>query len=145
MGKKLTDSAQNKMQKMTTMFQKQIKFPERALKPGDTFTESLPMTDMGLKANNDMKMDARVTYKLISISDGKAYFDIVPNFNMSVSIKNVIINVTGAGTGKMVYSIKDNFPLSKEGTFDVKIKVTSEKINVDGTAVITTGYTAAIN
>jgi hypothetical protein len=145
MGKKITDSAQRKMQQMMSVFQKQIKFPEKALKPGDSFTEGAPITNMPVKGNSNMTMDAKVTYKLISIADGKAYFDMSPVFNMEFSIKNTSVNITGTGTGKMVYSIKDNFPLSKDGTFDLKIKVTSEKINANATALITTNYTSTIN
>jgi hypothetical protein len=90
-------------------------------------------------------MDAGVTYKLVSISDGKAYFDLVPNFSMNFSIKKIAVSVTGTGTGKLVYSIKDNFPLSKQINFDMKIKVTSDKLNVDGTATITTSSNTVIN
>jgi len=94
---------------------------------------------------SDMKMDAGITYKLVSISDGKAYFDLVPNLNMSITVKNVAVNMTGTGSGKMVYSINDNFPLSRDVNFNMKIKVVSEKINVDGTAAITMSSNTVIN
>ena len=145
MGKKLDDSTEKKMQQMMTMIQKQIKFPEKALKPGDTFTESMPIGNIPIKGGSDVKADAGVTYKLISISDGKAYFDMIPHFSMSFGMKTLSVNITGDGSGKMVYSIKDNFPLSKDATFNMKIKVTSDKVNVDATAVITSDYTATIN
>jgi len=148
-GKKANDTTQKKMQKMMDLVQKQIQFPEKPLKPGDSFTQSMPMNmpmNMpGGSGNNDIKIDAGVTYKLISISDGKAYFDMVPNFSMNFKIKNTSVSVTGTGTGKMVYSIKDNYPLSKDANFTMKIKVTSEKLNVDATAAITTSYTSTIN
>lgn len=69
----------------------------------------------------------------------------VPTFSMDLKIKNTTVNVTGTGTGKMVYSVKDSFPLSKEGTFNMKIKVNSPKFNVEGTAVVTSDYTCTIN
>ncbi|MFI5160347.1 MAG: hypothetical protein ACHQHN_03675 [Sphingobacteriales bacterium] len=145
MGKKLDDSTQKKTQQMMTMLQKQIKFPEKALKPGDSFTENIPMGNIPMKGGSDVKAEGGVTYKLISISDGKAYFDMTPHFSMSFVIKTLSVNLTGEGAGKMVYSIKDNFPVSKEGTFSMKVKVTSDKVNVDATAEVTTSYTAAVN
>jgi hypothetical protein len=145
MGKKLDDSTEKKMQQMMALVQKQIKFPEKALKPGDTFTESSPLGNLPIKGGSDVKAEAGVTYKLVSISDGKAYFDMIPHISMSFGMKTLSVNITGEGSGKMVYSIKDNFPLSKDATFNMKIKVTSDKINVDATAVITSSYTAAVN
>jgi hypothetical protein len=145
MGKKLDDSTEKKMQQMMTMLQKQIKFPERPLKPGDTFTESAPIGNIPIKGGSDVKAEAGVTYKLVSISDGKAYFDMIPHFSMAFGIKTLSVNISGEGSGKMVYSIKDNFPLSKDATFNMKIKVTSDKVNVDATAVITSSYTATVN
>jgi hypothetical protein len=143
-GKKVTDSTEKKMKQMMNLFQKQIQFPDKALKPGDTFTQGSPM-DIPIKEGQSIHIDAGVTYKLVSISDGKAYFDLIPNFSMNLQIKTVAINISGTGTGKMVYDIKNNFPLSKEGTLNMKLKETSDKLNVDATAVITTKYTATIN
>ncbi|MEO6849740.1 MAG: hypothetical protein ABI203_11995 [Mucilaginibacter sp.] len=144
MGKKVTDSMAKKMQPMMDMVQKQIQFPDKPLKPGDTFTQGAPM-NIPLGKDNNIKINAGVTYKLVSISDGKAYFEMVPSFSMDFSMQKVAVSISGTGTGKMVYSIKDNFPLSKEGTIDMKMKVTSDKFNLDGTAVITTSYTGTIN
>jgi hypothetical protein len=143
-GKKMSDSTEKKMQQMMDLVQKQIKFPDRPLKPGDSFTQGSPM-NIPMGSDNNIKMEGGITYKLVSISAGKAYFDMIPNFSMDFKVKTVSINVTGTGTGKMVYSIKDNFQLSKEGAFNMKIKVTSNKLNVDGSAVITSNYSCAIN
>ena len=143
-GKKIVDSTEKKMQQMMDLFQKQVQFPEKPLKPGDTFTQGSPM-DIPVAQGQSMHIDAGITYKLVSISDGKAYFDMVPNFSMNFQIKTIIINVSGTGTGKMVYDVKNNFPLSKEGTINMKIKETSDKLSVDGTAVINTKYTGTIN
>ncbi|WP_426669830.1 hypothetical protein ACPPVU_01045 [Mucilaginibacter sp. McL0603] len=143
-GKVVVDSTEKKMQQMMDLFQKQIQFPDKALKPGDTFTQGSPM-DIPMTQGQPIHIDAGITYKLVSISGGKAYFDMIPNFGMNFQIKAVSINVSGTGTGKMVYDIKNNFPISKEGTINMKIKVTSDKLNVDGTAVINTKYSCTIN
>jgi hypothetical protein len=143
-GKVVVDSTEKKMQQMMDLFQKQIQFPDKALKPGDTFTQSSPM-DIPITQGQSIHIDGGVTYKLVSISDGKAYFDLVPNFSMNFQIKTVTVNVSGTGTGKMVYDVKNNFPLSKDGIINMKIKVTSNKLNVDGTAVVNAKYSCTIN
>lgn len=144
-GKAIADTAEKKMQQMMGMIQKQIQFPDKPLKPGDTFTQGSPMTIPLDKNGNDIKVNAGVIYKLVSISDGKAYFELTPNFSLNFQIKDINVAMSGSGTGKMVYSIKDSFPLSKEGNINMKIKVTSTKINVDGTAAITSKYDCTIN
>lgn len=144
-GKKASDSTQKSMQQMTNMLQRQIKFPETPMKPGDSFTQTMPINVPIKKGGGNIKVDASITYKLTSISDGKAYFDMTPAFSMNASVKKINIDMSGTGSGKMVYSIKDNFPISKEGTFNLKLKVTSDKVNVDGTAVVTSSSTTVIN
>jgi len=144
-GKKVSDSTQKSMQQMMQMLQRQIKFPEKPMKPGDSFTQTMPFNMPMKGGTGDIKVEASVTYKLNSISNGKAYFDMTPSFNMNFDIKKVSVNMSGTGTGKMVYSIKDNFPVSKDGSFNLKLKVTSEKVNVDGTAVITSTTTTVVN
>lgn len=144
-GKAVADTAQQKMQQMMTMLQKQIQFPDKSLKPGDSFTQGAPMNIPVGKDGSNAKVDAGVTYKLVSIADGKAYFDMIPNFSLNFQVKDISVDMSGAGTGKMVYSIKDNFPLSKEGNINMKIKVTSPKVHVDGTATVTSKYDVTIN
>ena len=144
MGKKVTDTVEKHMQQMMDLVQKQIQFPDKPLKPGDSFTQGMPL-NIPISAGNNIQMNAGMTYKLVSISDGKAYFDMVPNFSMDFKMKGVAVSFSGTGTGKMVYSIKDNFPISKEGTFNMVLKVNAGKVNVDGTAVITSNYIGTIN
>ncbi|MBS1521330.1 MAG: hypothetical protein JST50_10055 [Bacteroidetes bacterium] len=144
-GKAVADSAQKKMEQMMNMMQKQIQFPDKPLKPGDSFTQGGPMNIPVGKEGNSVKVDMGITYKLVRIADGKAYFDMIPNFNMNLQIGKVSADMSGTGTGNMVYSIKDSFPISKVGTVNIKIKVTSPKINVDGTAVATSKYDCVIN
>jgi len=144
-GKKASDSSQNSMKQMMSMVQRQIQFPTGAMKPGDTFTQNMPISIPMKGAKGDLKIDASVTYKLNNIADGKAYFDVMPKFSMNMDIMKIAVNLSGNGTGKMVYSIKDNFPLLRSGTFNATIKVTSAKLNVYGTAMINSSSTTVIN
>lgn len=144
-GKRVNDSTEKKMQKMLDFVQNQIKFPEKPMKPGDSFTQSVPINvPVGGKENN-LKIDASVTYKLIKIEDGKAYFDLTNNVNVNFQMKQINAAITGTGAGKMVYSIKDNYPVSKDATINLKIKLTSDKINADGKIDVTSSYTGSVN
>jgi DNA recombination protein RmuC len=113
----------------------QINSPDKPLKPGDSFTQRAPMNIPVGKDSTSAKIDASVTYKLIKIADGKAYFDMIPNFSLNVLAGKASVNMSGTGTGTMVYSIKDDFPLSKEGNINLNIKVVTPKVNIDGTIV----------
>jgi len=144
-GKKADDSTKNQMKQMMELFQKKIQFPAKAMKPGESFTQTTPMNLPMGKNGGNINVNYSTTYKLVSISDGKAFFDVVPNFSMDFSIQKIAINMSGTGLGKMVYSIKDNFPISNEGNFTLKLKVTSAKVNVDATGDIKTSSTTVIN
>lgn len=145
-GKAIADSAQQNMQQSIDIVQRQIKFPDKPLKPGDSFTQGAPMNIPIKKDGSSIaKIDAGITYKLIKIADGKAYFDLIPNFHLNIEVGKVSVDMNGTGTGSMIYSIKDNFPLSKESNITMRVKVTSPKVNVDGTAVVTSKYDCVIN
>jgi hypothetical protein len=144
-GKAVADSAQKKMEQMMNMVQKQIQFPDKPLKPGDTFTQGGPLDLPAGKNGGDVKITFGTTYKLVKIEGDKAYFDLTPTFSMNMQMKNISVDMSGTGTGKMVYSIKDNFPISKEGNINMNIKVTSPKVNVAGTALVTSKYDCVIN
>lgn len=144
-GKAANDSTKKKSQQMMSFFQKQIQFPDKPMKPGDTFTQTVPVNVPAGKGGNNINVSFSTTYKLTSISDGKAYFDVVPNLSMTLTLKNMSINMSGTGTGKMVYSIKDNYAISHDGNFDMKVKMTSAKVNVDGNATVTATSTTVVN
>ncbi len=143
-GKGGNDTSQIKMQQMINLVQKEIKFPEKPMKIGDSFSQDFPIPIPILNEGNN-KINAGITYKLISVSDGKAFFDVVHSLSINFNIKETTINLTGRGTGKMVYSIKDNFSLSQDIIYDLKVKVASTKFNVDGSAAINLNYIYKIN
>ena len=70
---------------------------------------------------NNMDLNSEVVYKLVSIADGNANFDVQQSMNMSVPIAGATVNISGDGTGKMVYSIKDNFATDYNTTINLKV------------------------
>jgi hypothetical protein len=141
------DTSQKAISGMLNSLQNQIKFPDRPLKVGDTFTQDAPMnlpTTSKINAG-DSKTSVKSTYKLTSIADGKAYFDVTQTMDIEVSVKMVKVVLTGDGSGKLVYVVKDNFPASFNDTMNMKINVVAGTTVVDGTAVITLASTHTIN
>ena len=143
-GKKMNDSTEKKMRQMMDMVQHQIKFPDKPLKPGDTFTQGMPFT-IPMKGMGDSKIDISVTYKLISIAGDKAYFDMVENININAQIKKATTSITGTGTGKMVYSVKDNFPISSSSVLNMKISAAMGTTTINGTTAVNVSQATTIN
>jgi hypothetical protein len=143
-GKAVSDSTKARMQHIISMVQKEIRFPSRPLKVGDSFTDTIPIHIPG-HGDSYMQANAKAVYKLVSVANGNAYFGVVPTFILNFKMHDATIDITGMGIGRLIYSIKDNFPISKETTMNIKIKVTSDKVNIDGTSTVTAHYTCTIN
>ncbi len=138
-GEKATgDPMGQKLKKMTDGFQKKIKFPDHPMKVGESFTQGLPF-NMPI-TDSKLKIDAKTVYTLTSIADGFAYFDLKPSIDVSIPIKGNTLTITGGGSGKMVYSIKDNFATESTTTFNLKISGLIAKMQIDATADFEMGY-----
>jgi hypothetical protein len=107
-GIKLADSLKNKMVGLINNLMNAIKFPDHALKIGETFTQEIPINmPMGNLGGN---LISKGTYKLISVKDNIAIFDILMNVSMNVAQKQMNMQMTGGGTGKLTYDIITNYP-----------------------------------
>lgn len=141
-GKKLNDSASNAAKSMMNKMMGLVNFPEQPLKIGESFTRDVPFNFPMAKG---MAMNVKITYKLISISNGKAYLDLVQDLDMKMQMKQMGVSVTGNGSGKMIYDIKNSFPVSQTSDILMTINVQSEKFSASGTAKITGNSTYVIN
>ena len=137
-GAKIGDTSQDKVAKLMNTIQKQIQFPEHPMKIGETFTQDMPMSiPMG---GNNMDLSSKVVYKLVSIADGNAYFDVQQSMNMSVPVAGATLNISGAGTGKLVYSIKDNFATDYNTSVNLKVTGQIKTLKIDATAQMNMEY-----
>ena len=64
---------------------------------------------------------------------------------MQMPMKQINISITGTGLGKMVYDIKNNFPVSLNSNLFMTINLKSDKFSGGATANITSNSTYAIN
>jgi len=130
------DTAKTAMNGVLTSMQKQIKFPDHPLKVGESFTQEVPMNlpmtgKMGLSFT---KTTVKTTYTLVSIAGGKANFDISQTMDLELTVKTAKATLTGDGTGKLVYGIADNYPLSLDDNLKMKLNVTAGTMVIDGSA-----------
>ena len=139
----MRDTAQQKIAQMMNMVQHNVKFPDRPLHVGDSFTQDMPLgIPMG---GNNMNMDSKVVYKLVNIADGKAYFDISQSMNMAIPVKGQTINLTGSGVGKMVYDIKNSFPTQFKSNMTIKFTGNIDKLGIDATLLFDMDFNYIVN
>jgi hypothetical protein len=141
------DTAKNSSGKIADMIGRQINFPDHPLKVGDTFDQNAPMNlpgATGIMADVNTP-NVHTIYKLTNIADGKAYFDLTITGEIKIPVKTVKVDLTCNGAGKMVYSIKDNFPLSVKSQVNLKINVTAGTMVIDANAAMTMENTHMIN
>jgi hypothetical protein len=136
-GNKMKDTAQQKISQMMNSFQQRIIFPDRPLHIGDTFTQDMPL---GIPLAGNMKADAKTVYKLVNISNGNAFFDVTQSMNMAIPIKTETLTLTGSGSGKLIYDIKNNFPIDFKSNMTLKFLGNIEKVAIDATAQFDIGY-----
>lgn len=123
------------LQTMQSMFA-QIALPEKKLKIGESFTQENPLSIPIAGTSIDMKITT--TYKLISMTNQIANFDIVQLYTMNLLISEGQYKVTaeGGGTGKLIYDIPNHFSTSfkldiglnfdlKQDKFSLKVKSNS--------------------
>lgn len=114
-----------------------IKFPDAAMKIGESFTQEESMTRLDVPGfDKDKEYMMKVTYKLTAIKDNLAYFDTSAAFDMDVD-KDVMghaIKVTskGSGDGKVVFNIAKQFPqsLTRDFTMIVNVGDSLTKLNM---------------
>jgi hypothetical protein len=137
-GKKMADTSEEKVSKMMNAIQKNIEFPDHPMNIGETFTQDMPLSvPMG---GNSMDIDTKVVYKLVSVADGNAYFDVQQRMNMTIPISGSSIIINGTGTGKLVYSIKNNFATDYSSNLVIKISGKIKALQVDATAKVDMDY-----
>jgi len=142
-GKKLDDSTAAPFKKMMNNMIGAVNFPEHPIKVGETFSQTVPFNLP--MANKGMAMNIKITYKLTSISGDNAYFDIAQTIDMQMDMKGINISLTGNGSGKMIYSVKNNYPSSSNSDIKMFITVKSDKFNGVATAKMSTSATYQIN
>jgi len=142
-GGNLKDTSKQKITEMMNVFQNKIKFPDHPMHVGETFVQDMPFNLPGI--GDKMAISAKATYKLVNITGGKAYFDVEQNMNLSIPIKGESITLTGTGGGKLVYDIKNSFPVDYKTDIILKFEGKIKTIQINGTASMDIDFKYVIN
>lgn len=134
-GKVMDENLKESVIKMVEGIQANIKFPEKPLKIGDTFLQDVPMEIPlgGMSA----KIVCKTTYKLISIANNKANFDLKYVMQMDASGQNMSLDMSGSGDGKFIYDMISSYPVNMVNNMSMTYAMVmpqSDKVKMNGKA-----------
>lgn len=120
-GKRLPDSTLSRINDMMGMAMNRMHFPDKTFKPGDTFTQDVPFNMPMATGMQPVNANTKLTYHLVRIAGGKAYFDITQatSFADAKQGKNVAVAVSGKGS--MVYEIKEQYPSAFRSDMNINV------------------------
>jgi hypothetical protein len=84
----------------------QFKFPEQQLKIGDQFSTNRPM-EMAMEGST-IDIVVTTTYKLLSIKNGLAQFDLSQSYQMTPKTMDNSFTGSGSGKGQLNYKIENS-------------------------------------
>lgn len=116
------------MQTMQSFFT-QLNIPERKVKVGEVFDLDTPLSIP--VAGMQMDMTITTTYKLLSIKNNVADFDISQVYTMKTNTTKFPMNATGTGKGKLLYDVVNNFNLNYQIDMEMTANMKIEKIELD--------------
>lgn len=139
---KKEETSKTVLSKIDNAFQNQVKFPNKPLKVGDTFTRDLYIK-IPLGATN-IPAIAKTTYTLTSIADGYVYFDMAQNIDVTTPVKQGEPKITGTGSGKVVYSIGDSFIKDFDDNVNLIFGGYLTNVKIDGTGAMEIKYSYSV-
>lgn len=110
----------------------QINIPERKVKLGEVFALDTPLSIP--MAGMQLDMTITTTYKLLSLQNNVADFDISQVYTMKSNTAKFPINATGTGKGKLRYDVIRNFNLKYQMDMEMSANVKIEKMELDITS-----------
>jgi len=110
--------------------QNQVKFPTKPMKPGDQFDQEVPLS-IPLAGNQPIRLLVKTKYKLKSIKDGKANFDLDQELVLDFNIEQTNATASGKGTGQMTYDIKDSYMIAYSSDLDMSFGMTKDKLVIE--------------
>ena len=102
--------------------QGKIDFPGHAMKVGDTFTQMIPLT-IPIAGMAPLEMKTELTYRLVSISEGIARFEVEQKLKMEMSDKTANINASADGKGFCEYDISNSKLTGNDMILDISMRL----------------------
>ena len=116
------------LQTVETLFS-QFRFPDKIMKIGDVFEEETPLNIP--IANQSLNMVITSTYKLSSIENNIAYFDISQSYTMISNITEEPMTATGNGKGKFKYTLDYNYIIDYEMESEMILKMILDDFEIN--------------
>jgi hypothetical protein len=138
---KIPDSLKNLVAGMINSVQ--IIFPDKALKPGDSFTQDVPM-QMPV-SGKPVTLNTHIVYKLTSAKNNGAFFDVTQTAVFKTHTDNGDMEVTGSGEGHIFYDIEHHFFRSYQNTLTLKFTMPAGKLTMNGTSTVLSAYQTDIS
>jgi hypothetical protein len=107
----------------------QINIPERKVTVGEVFAIDTPLSIP--IAGMQLDMTITTTYKLLSLVNNVADFDISQAYTMKMSTSKFPLNATGTGKGKLLYDVIHNFNLNYQIDMKMSANAKIEKIELE--------------
>ena len=121
----------------------QINIPERTVKVGEVFDLDTPLSIP--MAGMQLDMTITTTYKLVSLKNNVADFDISQVYTMKSNTTKFPMNATGTGKGKLLYDVIHNFNLKYQIDMEMSANIKIEKMELDITSKSEINQTARIS
>jgi hypothetical protein len=141
-GQKMSDSVRAVIIKLVNGIQNTVVFPADPLKVGDTFTRDSPFTLPMIGMGNQEDLTVKTIYKLISIANNTAVFDITENINVNTSqvIQNQTLKMmmTGIGAGTMSYNISKQYLSTMISTLNMSFDMEVAGVHMSGKSTVVT-------
>jgi hypothetical protein len=116
------------LQAMQSTFS-QLSFPEKKVKVGESFSRESPLSIP--IAGVTIEMTITTNYKLLSITNGIANFDVSQVYTMKSTITKYTIKATGSGKGKLLYDVVNNYYLKYQIDTEMGMNVKLDNFDLD--------------
>lgn len=126
----MDEATKDAMKKMIDGIVKQAIMPDTKVKVGGSFKQEIPMEiPMGPMS---LKLLSTTTYKLTKVEGNSAFFDTDLIITMNGSIEGQDVKASGAGKGKSIYDIKNNFMSKADAIVDMTMgmEVQGQKMDI---------------
>jgi len=115
------------LQAMQSTFS-QLNLPERQVEIGKSFEVESPLSIP--IAGITIEFNITTTYKLLSITNNIADFDVSQVYTMKTKLSNYSIKGTGGGKGKLLYDVTNNYNLKYQTNNEMQMSMKHDKFKL---------------
>ncbi len=141
----MDENLKSMMLQSTQTMLSQMSFPEKTMKVGEEFTMTTPMDFPA--AGMQLKIDITMVFKLVSVSDKIADFDIITTIKLDAEKLGTEVNIKakGTGKGKMKYNLETNFTDSMDNAMDFGIWTSVQGMDINMKCIVSQYTTVDIS